>query len=234
MCGRFATQNMTWSEIVDLSRLTTVGPALNLEPRFNIAPTQLVPVVRQIGDVRECVMMQWWLTPHWAKEPSQKYAMFNAKVDGIEHKPAFREPIQSKRCLIPAMNFFEWKGTKGAKVPYYIGLKDLQPFCFAGVWDRWVGTVNGESKTIESFAILTTNANTLVAQIHHRMPVLLPQENYDLWLEGKRDHALEVAKLPFRADQMKAFPVDKAVGNVKNDGPDREDLIAPQGEFFKA
>jgi len=232
MCGRFATQNMTWSQIVDLSRLTVVGPALNLEPRFNIAPTQQAAVVREVEGDRECVMMQWWLTPHWVKEPSTKYAMFNAKVEGIESKPAFREPVQFKRCLVPAMNFYEWKGEKGSKRPYYIGLADNQPFCFAGIWDRWQGVVEGQAKTIESFAILTTEANPLVAEIHARMPVILPQGNYDVWLHGGRDEALSAAKAPFPAEKMKAYPVDTAVGNVKNDGPERDDLIAPQGELF--
>lgn len=230
MCGRFAVQNLTWGQIVELAGLTVPATALNLEPRYNIAPTQQAVIVRQVGDVRDCVMAQWWLTPHWVREPSFKYAMFNAKLEGIEDKPAFRDPVRSRRCLVPALNFYEWQGKKGDKTPYYIGRADTAPVFFAGVWDRWQGTVGGARTVITSFAILTTEANELVRPIHARMPVILIPENYDLWLTGETGAALAVARQPLGAELMTAFPIGPAIGNVKNDGPERDDLIAPVNE----
>ena len=247
MCGRFAVQNLTWAQIVDLARLSVPADALNLEPRYNIAPTQNAAIVRQegdartgdtragdtragdirAGDIRACVMAQWWLTPHWVREPSFKYAMFNAKLEGIGDKPAFRDPVRSRRCLVPAMNFYEWRGRKGNKTPYYIGRADREPFCFAGVWDRWRGTSGGADTTITSFAIVTTAANALVKPIHARMPVILKPENYDVWLSGEPDAALAAAARPLGPDQMEAFPLGPAIGNVANEGADRADLIAP-------
>lgn len=229
MCGRFAVQNLTWAQIVDLARLSVPAAALNLEPRYNIAPTQNAAIVRQEGEVRECIMAQWWLTPHWVREPSFKYAMFNAKLEGIENKPAFREPVRSRRCLVPAMNFYEWQGKKGNKTPYYIGRADGGPIFFAGVWDRWRGTSGGEDVTITSFAILTTAANTVVQPIHTRMPVILSPENYNVWLLGDRAAALDAARQPLGPELMTAFPIGPAIGSVKNEGPDRSDLIAPAG-----
>ena len=230
MCGRFATQNLTWDQIVELARLTTGGPALNLEARYNIAPTQRAVIVREVAGVRDGITAQWWLTPHWVKKPSFKYAMFNAKLDGIENKPAFRDPVRTQRCLVPAMNFYEWKGKKGEKVPYFIGRADGAPLCFAGIWDQWQGMVDGQQTEIRSFAILTTAANGLVANIHPRMPVILPATSYDVWLTGSRDDA----HVSIPADQMTAFPIGNEIGSVKNEGPERTDLIVPTGEPLKA
>src|SRR5476649_843692 len=155
--------------------------------RFNIAPTQLARVIRiGEGGEREAVLLRWGLVPFWAKGLSAGTKMINARSEGIEEKPAFRAAVRQRRCLVPATGFFEWKGVPGRKQPYAITLADRPLFAFAGLWESW-RPADGDA--VETFTIVTTDANPGVAEIHDRMPVILPPDEEDRWLCGEADDA---------------------------------------------
>ncbi len=176
MCGRY-TNHLSWTEIVELYELTGTGPALNLPSRSNIAPTQDVPFVAIVNGERALKVGRWWLVPHWAKE-MPKYAMFNARSEEADKKPAFRDAIRHKRCLIPATGYYEWtKGEDGGKDPHLIGLPDAKPFSFAGLWAQ------NDTLDVTSCTILTTAAADEIAHLHHRMPIILERETYAQWLD---------------------------------------------------
>ena len=198
-------------------------------PRFNIAPTQQVPTIRQ--DRKEpkrwLGTMRWGLVPFWAKDLSMGAKMINARSETAADKPAFRECLQKRRCLIPADGFYEWKKLAKAKQPYCFQLRDEHVFAFAGIWDRWK---DHEGKPVETCSIMTTAPNALTEDVHDRMPVILSPENYELWLDpGFTDitAVLEMLK-PYEASQMKRYPVSARVNAVANDGAD---VAAPASEF---
>lgn len=182
MCGRY-TNHLSWTEIVELYELTDAGPALNLAPRLNIAPTQDVPFVAVEEGRRVLKMGRWWLVPHWSKE-LPKYAMFNARSEDAAKKPAFRDAFKHKRCLIPATGYYEWtKGEDGGKDPHLIRLPGGQAFSFAGLW------AHNAQLNITSCTILTTKAADEIAELHHRMPIILKPAVYGEWLDNKMDVA---------------------------------------------
>jgi putative SOS response-associated peptidase YedK len=185
--------------------------------RYNIAPTQEVPVVRETreGGAREIALARWGLVPHWAKDPSVGNRMINARAEGIESKPAFRDAVQRRRCLVPATGFFEWKGVPGRKQPYAISLPDRPMFAFAGLWESW-RSKDGEK--LRSFTIVTTDANRAVAEVHDRMPVILPPEAEETWLTGDPASALALLKPYEGAVAVRA--VSRLVSNVNNDVPE--------------
>jgi putative SOS response-associated peptidase YedK len=195
--------------------------------RFNIAPTQQAPVVR-IGREggREIAMLRWGLVPFWAKDLKVGTTMINARSEGIEAKPAFREPIRSRRCIVPATGFFEWQGERpGRKRPYAITVPELPLFAFAGLWERWRASKDDEP--VETFAIVTTDANETVARVHDRMPVILPMDAVDTWLTGPPDEAR--ALLTPWAGALALRAVGPHVSNVNNEGPEcLEDARPPQ------
>ena len=166
-------------------------------------------------------MMRWGLIPAWAKEP--KSIAINARMEGILTKPSFRKPIRCQRCLIPATGFYEWKKTPAGKAPYYIRRKDGGLFAFAGIYDRWQSRETGEVKT---FAILTTEPNQLLREIHNRMPVILPREQESLWLtaDAARTPSLLESLQSLPEEQLECYPVSRQVNRARNDSPD---LIAP-------
>jgi putative SOS response-associated peptidase YedK len=178
MCGRYrlARKKEILAEVFD------VGDDDDWSPRYNIAPSQSVPVVRQDATrpVRSFSLMRWGLVPFWAKDAKAGYKMINARAETIAEKPAFRKLLQSRRCLIPADGFYEWVKKGKEKSPFCFTLVDDSVFAFAGIWDRWR---NPESELVETCSIITTSANALVSGIHDRMPVILERENYDLWLD---------------------------------------------------
>lgn len=195
------------------------GPALNLPARYNVAPTQEMPVVRKGAESpRALVRMKWGLIPSWAKDASVASKMINARGETIAEKPSFRSAFAKRRCLIPADGFFEWSTREGAKQPYLIGFDDRRPFAFAGLWERWTG---GEAPMV-TFTIVTTEATEALRPIHHRMPVILPPEAYDDWLnvdEVAPDAAQRLIG-SFDAADFGARPVSNRVNNVRNDDPD--------------
>ncbi|TXH38761.1 MAG: SOS response-associated peptidase [Rhodospirillaceae bacterium] len=213
MCGRY----VFISNVDAIKQLFLFDNLPNLAPRYNIAPTQQIPIVRSTGDGREMVNVRWGLLPFWLKEAPKGPPVINAKAEGIEAKPMFRAAIAKRRCLVPADGFYEWKGPKDDKQPYLIRLATRTPFAFAGVWERWKSP-EGE---IDSAAILTCEPNSLMAEIHNRMPVILDPSEFDAWLSDKTPQA-EIGGMidPFPAEQMRAEPVSKAVNSVKNVGPE--------------
>jgi putative SOS response-associated peptidase YedK len=219
MCGRFtlATPGQTIAEAFELAA------APELEPRYNIAPTQPVAVVRVGEGRRELSLMHWGLIPSWAKEAGIGARMINARGETVAEKPAFRGPFRSRRCLVIADGFFEWKREGERKQPYYITMRDRRPFAFAGLWDRWAAT---GAPPVESCTIVTTAPNEVLAPIHDRMPVILPPASHAAWLDPavRESERLQPLLQPFDASAMLAYPVSPRVNNPRND--DR-DLIAP-------
>jgi putative SOS response-associated peptidase YedK len=174
VCGRYrlARKNEILAEVFDSE------DDVDWNPRYNIAPTQSVPVVRQDATrpVRSFSPMRWGLIPFWAKDAKAGYKMINARAETIAEKAAFREPLQSRRCLILADGFYEWSKYSKGKSPFRLTLADDSIFAFAGIWDRWK---NPEREVVETCSIITTSANALLSDIHDRMPVILKDEDHD-------------------------------------------------------
>jgi putative SOS response-associated peptidase YedK len=179
MCGRFAF----FSAHEAITRLFGVHAAVPLEPRYNIAPTQLVPVVRvEHAATRELALLYWGLVPFWAKEKSIGARMINARAETIAEKPAFRAAYRKRRCLILADGYYEWQQTDTGKQPYYLCRADGEPFAMAGLWESWLEKEG--SPALQSCAIITTVASAAVAAVHHRMPLILPRAAYSAWLDS--------------------------------------------------
>jgi putative SOS response-associated peptidase YedK len=193
--------------------------APDLLPRFNIAPSQAVAVVRQQprAEGRELALLRWGLIPAWADDPSIGNRLANARSETATTKPTFRKAFRSRRCLVVADGFYEWQKVNGRKQPYFIGLQSDRPFGLAGVWERW----EKGDEPVESCTILTTDANELMQPIHERMPVILPPDQYDLWLDPRCQDSEKLAKLllPFPTEGMLAYRVSALVNNARNDVP---------------
>lgn len=208
MCGRFTLKQPRRINIINFD--DTDLPTL--PPRYNIAPTQDVLTVVEREKTREARMLQWGLIPFWSKEPK---GIINARVETIAEKASFNESFQKRRCLIFADGFYEWERSGKISQPYYFQLKDGEPFAFAGVWDKW----RANDRMITSCAIITTKANELLSTIHTRMPVILPPELYDFWLnEDSREPELKEILMPFPAAEMISHAVSYEVNDVKNEG----------------
>lgn len=224
MCGRF-----TLTKPVDeITRHFGVraAEAAGWRPRYNIAPTQEVGVVRRNGE-RHLSALRWGLIPGWSRDGKMKSLLINARAETLTEKPAFRESVAARRCLIPADGFYEWKHDAGKKQPWHLGLKDNSLFAFAGLWDRWQGSAG---QVIESCTIITTQANEAVAKLHDRMPVIVPPASYDAWLEADVREALALLQA-YPAEEMRMYPVSGALGAPANlaDGRLRGD--APAGRL---
>jgi len=229
MCGRFILKT-PFSELVRLYNLTN---SVNLAPRYNVAPTQDVAVVRSSPTGgRTLALMHWGLVPWWAKDLKVGVRMINARDDTLVSKPAFREAFEARRCLVPADGFYEWKKLDGKrKQPYAILPRDGGVFSFAGLWEHWRDKASGG--TVLSCTIITTSPNTLCAPIHDRMPAILPPEAWGRWLGEERASSAELQALlePYPVDAMIALPIGSRVGNVENEGPE---LLEPVSEDASA
>lgn len=222
MCGRFTLQvdAELLAEIFGLSEI----PAFPLEARYNIAPTQLVPVVRRFPDLGDRLdLLRWGLIPSWTKQAPSGPPLINARSETAAEKPAFRHAVKRRRCLIPASGFYEWRREGEAKVPLYIRLKDGSPMAFAGIWEAWTPP---EGPAVESFSILTTAANDLLAAIHDRMPVLIDPADRPAWLNAEVVDPDWLKQLfrPFPAGLMEMFAVSSLVNSSRNNSPE---LIVP-------
>jgi putative SOS response-associated peptidase YedK len=217
MCGRY-TLTADGGAVTEIFK---VSEAVELSPRYNVAPTQEVAVVglNHAGG-RTLGTMRWGLIPSWAKDPTIGNRMINARAETAAEKPAFRASFKRRRCLVVADGFYEWKKEGAGKQPYYIQLKGHPPFAIAGLWDRWKDKESGE--TIRSCTLLTTGPNALMVEIHDRMPVILHPEDYDRWLDPELQdrEALETLLGPFEAEAMEAYPVSTLVNNPRNDRPE--------------
>ncbi len=215
MCGRFAL-------VVSRDELEKIfGLRMDEEfnPRYNIAPSQIVPVITYLEKDQKKKMscMKWGLVPSWAKDPTIGDRMINARSETIQEKPAFRSAFQRRRALIPASGFFEWKREGNTKIPYFIGMKDMRIFAFGGLWERWIH----DNNFLETFTILTTEANELVRPIHDRMPVIISENLYDIWLLPGTDISRVISLLsPYPDQEMQIYPISKLVNNPQNDSPE--------------
>jgi putative SOS response-associated peptidase YedK len=204
MCGRFTLRSNP-RQIALAFDLTEVP---ELPPRWNISPTQEIAVVRAApGGGRQLVFCRWGLVPSWADDPKIGNRMINARAETVAEKPSFRTPLARRRCLIVADGFYEWQKTPDGKQPHYITLAEDGPFALAGLWEHWR---RGET-AFDSATIITTEANELLRPIHDRMPVIVPREEYGLWLDERVDRAEGVTPLlrSYPASAMRARPVAK-------------------------
>jgi putative SOS response-associated peptidase YedK len=215
MCGRFRPSRR--KQIIEEYFDTSPWDA-DWEPRYNIAPTQPVPVVRQHPKepVRQLSVMKWGLIPHWAKDASGAASAINARSETAATKPAFRDPIKFRRCLIPADGFYEWSRTGKVKQPYCFEVRGVELFAFAALWDGWG---NAEGQWIKTCSILTTTPNAVTSPVHDRMPVILDPDSYDLWLDPGMQNVAAVSELlrPHDARQMRSLPVSTRINRVSND-----------------
>lgn len=226
MCGRFSIT----SPLDALAQLFgTVGPIPNLPPRYNLAPTQDAPVVRQGRSVRRLTLLRWGLVPAWSKGPGGRSVMINARADTVTEKPAYRDAFRQRRCLVPADGFFEWQAVVGGKRAMRIARPDGAPFAFAGLWERWMPP--GGAPAVDSFAIVTTEANHTLRPIHARMPVVLAPDDWPAWLEGPPAAALPLMR-PAPDDALVAHPVSARVGDVRNDDAGLLAPDAPEPDLF--
>ncbi|ASS76483.1 hypothetical protein CIG75_16970 [Tumebacillus algifaecis] len=215
MCGRF-TLTITPDQLA--LRFDVPEPTYDYRPRYNIAPGQNITAVIQSAGQNRIGQLKWGLVPPWAKDEKIGYKMINAKSETVREKPAFKSAFLRKRCLIPADSFYEWQTTQGGKQPMRILLKNHDLFAFAGLYESWTAP---DGNRLHTCTILTTKPNSLVAPIHDRMPVILRREDEALWLDRDKHDAelLHSLLIPFPEDEMYAYPVDKLVGNVRNEVP---------------
>jgi putative SOS response-associated peptidase YedK len=222
MCGRYRLSRR--KQFVE-EHFDSVSGEQEWSPRYNIAPTQSVPVIRQKPKepVRELSLVRWGLIPSWVKDSSAAARMINARSETARTKPAFRDALQSRRCLIPADGFYEWRKIGKTKQPYCFEVGEAELFAFAGIWDCWK---DPRGNTVETCSILTTTPNAVTSAVHDRMPVILDPDSYDLWLDlGMRDVNLvsELLK-PCDARLMQCYPVSTRINDVANDD---EECSAP-------
>jgi putative SOS response-associated peptidase YedK len=223
MCGRY--DNLIAREAYRLLFRTERLPQSNFPPRYNVAPTDPVPIVRvdPRDGTRELAMARWGLVPWFSKE-APKVPHINARAETVHKQPLFREAFAKRRALIPATGFFEWQKRADGKQPYRFRREDFEPFAFAGLWE--FARIGGEE--ILSAAIIVGEPNPLAAAVHDRMPVILDPTDYDRWLDRDTDvEELRAMLKPYPAERMRAEAVNRAVNSVKNDGPE---CIEPIGE----
>ena len=217
MCGRFAF----YSPSEATAALFGASGAIDLAPRYNIAPTQQIAAIRDSDDGRELTTLRWGLVPFWAKDPSIGNRMINARAETVAEKPSFRAAFRRRRCLVLADGFYEWKKEGGGKTPYLISLASGTPFALAGLWEHWEAKASDE--VIDSATLITTEASEFMAHLHHRMPVILDPALADRWMAGE-DSVLEDARE--HGPALRAWPVDRRVNNARNEG---DELIAATG-----
>jgi len=216
MCGRYAF----FSPAEAVRRTFELADLPDLEPRYNVAPTQDVAAVRAGPEGRRAfAMLHWGLVPKWAKERAIGNRMINARSETLAEKPSFRDAFRKRRCLVLADGWYEWQPAPGGKQPYFIRLKDTGPFAFAGLWERWHDPANGS--TLESCTIVTTDAAESVRKIHDRMPVVLDRSDWDRWIDTAFSDTDKLSELlrPFDPKALEAWPVSRAVNAPKNQGP---------------
>lgn len=228
MCGRFTLR----APAAVVAEHFALWETPELEPRFNVAPSQPVPVVRLRAEGpaarRELVQLSWGLVPYWAADPAVGRRLINARAETAAEKPAFRAAMRRRRCLVAADGFYEWRRTGPRKQPYFIRFRDDRPFGFAGLWESWEGP---DHATVESCTLLTTEPNALLRPIHNRMPVILPPEAYAAWLDPAVEDPRVLAPLlvPCAPEAMEACAVGTWVNSPEHDDPE---CIRPEPGLF--
>ena len=215
MCARYSITTAPEA----LARLFgTVGAVPNMPPRYNVAPTQGAPVVRRGRDGLRLTLVRWGLIPSWSKGPDARFTMINARADTLAAKPAYRNAFRERRCLVPVDGFYEWQAlADGGKQPMRMVRPDRQPFALASLWERW--QPGPDQPAVDSFTIVTTDANDRLRPIHDRMPVVLDPADWGPWIEGPAE-AVQHLLRPAPDAALVAYPVSARVGNVRNDDPD--------------
>ncbi len=222
MCGRFAF----YSPSEAAAALFGASGSVDVEPRYNIAPTQYVAAIRNDEEQqREIVMLRWGLVPFWAKDPAIGNRMINARAETVAEKPSYRAAYRHRRCIVLADGFYEWQRQGDRKVPHFISLASGEPFALAGLWEHWKDKQTGDS--LQTTTLITTDANEFMRPLHHRMPVVLEPASADEWLAGSNDLLDDVAE---RTPALQAWPVDRRVNNARNEG---EDLIEAAGDIVR-
>jgi putative SOS response-associated peptidase YedK len=217
MCGRFS---FVAEDSLILERFGIRVRTAIYKARYNCAPTQnLAVITNENPDTLQ--FYRWGLIPPWAKDATIGSKLINARGETVTEKPSFRVAFKNRRCLVPATGFFEWKRNP-QKTPFNIGLKNGEPFCFAGLWDQWV---SGDDEIIQSFTIITTSPNKLMENIHNRMPVILHREDEQRWITSHPDITLVELLKPYPAEMMEAWPVSNLVNSPKNDVPEIMDRL---------
>lgn len=215
MCGRF-TLSQPSNTIASAFNIAQIPP---LEPRYNIAPTQLIPSILSVsGGEKQLQMLRWGLIPSWAKDAKISAKLINARAETVSEKPSFKAAFKRRRCLIIADGFYEWQRQEKQKQPYYFRLQNAQLFAFAGLWEQWKSP---DENIINSCTILTTEANDLLRPIHDRMPVILEPKDYELWLDSEAQQPqLQQLSRPYQANLMTSYSVSTKVNNPKNNTPE--------------
>ncbi len=213
MCGRYSlicTDDLG-------NRFRIYEPTIGCRSRFNVAPSQIMPVVVE-REQAELVPMEWGLVPHWVKDPSTAHRPINARAETLTERPMFRGLIRHNRCLVPASGFYEWKKDGGHKMPYYLRLRDADLFAFAGLYDVWH---DADGSALATYTIITTAANEVVAPIHDRMPVILRREDEERWIAREPPAREELGDLlgQYPAREMEAYPVSARVNSPVSDDP---------------
>lgn len=213
MCGRFAL----YTDPLALAKRFQTENLLELRPSYNVAPSQMIPIVRHEDGHRLCAIVRWGLIPSWAKDIKIGYSTINARAETVSEKPAFRSAFKNRRCLIPADGYFEWKETPDSKVkqPWYISLKSEKLMALAGLWEYWQGNDGSE---VESCTIIVTAGNELMQPIHDRMPVILPEESWEKWLDSTNTNkdGLEALLTQYPSDEMAACRVGTVVNSPRH------------------
>ncbi len=201
------------------------GDAPEVEARFNIAPSNFVPAIRNdTAGHRKLSLLHWGLVPSWAKDRKIGYRMINARSETVPDKPSFRNAFRRRRCLLPVSGFYEWKKSGDKKIPYFISMKDAEGFAFAGLWERW--RENDDAEPLDSVTICTTGANDFMKPLHERMPVILRPGDYAAWLDrdNSGDEVTYALLQPWPRNNLQAWPVSTVVNNPRNEG---SDLVQP-------
>jgi len=218
MCARYSLHQSN-ALIADLFDLQWTP---ELQPRYNVAPTNSVPAVIRVEGKNVLDFFRWGLVPTWADDPKIGARMINARSETAAEKPSFRGPFKNRRCLIPADGFFEWHEEEGKKQPYLVSMKDDHLFAFAGLWEQWFPDKTSDENVLKTCTILTCGSNALLSPIHDRMPVILPKEKFDTWLDPdlKQREPLESLMTPYNAEEMRMFPVTRLMSNPRYNEPD--------------
>ena len=212
MCGRYAVTSAPEA----IRALFSYAEQADFPPRYNIAPSQPIAIIRLVEGKRSFALVRWGLLPSWVKDPKNFNLQINARGETLTEKAAFQAAVKRRRCLIPADGFYDWKALGGRKQPYYVRAKSGEPLAFAGLWETWTGP-NGEE--LETATIVTTRANRMLAEIHDRMPVIVPPDAFDLWLDCANVDAKTAAVLiaPAPEDLLEAYEVSLDVNRTAND-----------------
>jgi len=215
MCGRY---KLSMRKQIIEEHFDSVSGEEDWSPRYNVAPTQPVPVIRQHPKepIRELSLMRWGLIPSWAKDLSAAAQMINARAETAATKPPFHDALKSRRCLIPADGFYEWARAGKTKQPYCFEVNEGELLAFAGIWDRWK---DPSGQWVKSCSILTTTPNAVTASVHDRMPAILEPDSYELWLDPGMQNVAAASELlkPYDARLMRCYPVSTRINSVAND-----------------